>query len=95
MWNPHIPQMVGGYFADMAAILANLRSRMPLGGQVWAIVGDSRYAGELVPVADILCELAGPQWQIVSSQPIRHMRSSAQHGGRADLAETLLVLQAS
>jgi len=95
MWNPHIPQMVGGYFADMASILANLRSRMPIGGQVWAIVGDSRYAGELVPVAAILCELSGPQWQIVSSQPIRHMRSSAQHGGRADLAETLLVLQAS
>ncbi|MDF3932215.1 hypothetical protein [Pseudomonas citronellolis] len=94
LWNKNIPAMVDAYFADMHQILADLHNKIYAGGEVWAVVGDSLYNGTLVPVADILKELAlsmGYQW--VRSEAFRSMRSSAQQGWRAELNETLLVLR--
>lgn len=96
LWSKHIPAMVDAYFADMRQILLDLHSKLYTGGEVWAVVGDSLYAGTLVPVADILKELAidmGYQW--VRSDAFRSMRSSVQQGWRAELSETLLVLRKS
>lgn len=94
LWNKNIPSMVDAYFADMRQILADLQKKLYAGGEVWAVVGDSLYSGTLVPVADILKELAldmGYQW--VRSDAFRSMRSSAQQGWRAELNETLLILR--
>jgi DNA modification methylase len=93
LWSRWIPNMVDAYFSDMLNVLDNIEAALAPGGQVWMVVGDSRYAGVTVPVASILCELSAANgWVVKSSEPIRHMRSSAQQGGRADLPESLIVL---
>ena len=93
LWCPWIPEMVGGYFADMGRILSGCAERLQAGGQVWMVVGNSQYAGISIAVDRILMDLA-PQWGLrsVSREPFRSMRASAQQGGRADLAETLVIL---
>jgi hypothetical protein len=93
LWNPWIPEMVGGYFADMMKVLRNVHRNLKAKRRCCIVVGDSRYGGVLVPTAKILAELTESNgWKVHSSEPVRAMRSSAQHGGSADLDETLLIL---
>jgi hypothetical protein len=93
LWNPWIPEMVGGYFADLMKVLENVRQNLKEKRRCCIVVGDSRYGGVLIPTAKILADLTEPGgWKVHSSEPVRAMRSSAQHGGSADLDETLLIL---
>jgi hypothetical protein len=93
LWSPWIPQMIGGYFRDLTAVLDQVIPNLLDGGQCWMVVGDSCYSRITVPVARILSELSQQQgWSINRCEPIRHMRSSAQQGWRPELAETLIVL---
>ena len=86
--------MVGGYFADLLEVLEGLCLILNPKGTAWLVVGDSRYAGVHVPTAAILSQLAGSSnFEVLSVEPFRSMRSSAQQGGRHELAETLLVLK--
>jgi hypothetical protein len=58
------------------------------------VVGDSRYAGIDVPVATIVAEMApGLGFEPLRVEPCRSMRASPQQGGRAELAESLIVLE--
>jgi len=94
LWSPWIPKMVGGYFADMMEVLARLQANLCKRRRCCIVVGDSRYGGVLVPTAKILGELSeSAGWEIDRAEPVRAMRSSAQHGGSADLDETLLILR--
>lgn len=96
LWNRNIPEMVVGYFADMAKVLEHLKALLGESGQVWMVVGDSRYAGVQIPVVKILSELASHlDFRAVTIKPFRSMRSSAQQGGQRDLAESLIVLEQS
>lgn len=96
LWNRHIPDMVGAYFDDMSRILEGLRSNIRAGGRVYMVVGDSRYAGVDVPVAAALAaEASNLGYNLLSSEPFRSMRASPQQGGRAELAESLVVFQAA
>lgn len=96
LWNRHIPDMVGAYFDDMSRILEGLRSNIRNGGRVYMVVGDSRYAGVDVPVAAALAaEASDLGYNLLSSEPFRSMRASPQQGGRAELAESLVVFQAA
>lgn len=93
LWNRRIPDMVGGYFADMAAVLAKLADAVVSGGACHIVVGDSQYSGIAVPTATILAELAPSLgWAVQRVDAFRTMRTSAQQGGAAALAESLLVL---
>lgn len=94
LWNKNIPAMVAAYTADMALILRGISARMRTGGRTYMVVGDSRYSGVDVPVAAILAELS-PElgFRIVRVEPCRSMRASPQQGGRAELAESLVVLE--
>lgn len=93
LWNRSIPAMVGGYFADLLAVMAKVRVRLRKGGRCCIVIGDSRYGGVLVPSAKILAQLIVERgWEICSEEPVRAMRSSAQQGGTTDLEETLLIL---
>lgn len=93
LWHRDIPSMVGGYFADLAGLLQDLRFKLREGGQVHMVVGDSRYAGVTVPVAEIVSELAPScGFDVIESDPFRSMRASAQQGGSNILPETLIVL---
>jgi len=94
LWDPRIPEMVCGYFADMSQILDQLRRSVIPSGSVWMVVGDSQYAEVQVKTGTILAELASASgWQLESIAPCRSMRASAQQGGRHNLAETLIILR--
>jgi hypothetical protein len=96
LWDPWIPHMIGAYFSDLKSVIEKITSNLSNDGQCWVVVGDSRYAGVNVPVARILEELSiHHEWIIDRSEPIRHMKSSAQQGWRPELAETLIVLRPS
>lgn len=93
LWDNRIPEMVGSYFADMMAVLDGIYRSLAHKGSVWMVVGDSCYADVQVNVADILVELAQISgWLISTVEPCRSMRTSAQQGGRSQLAETLVIL---
>jgi hypothetical protein len=96
LWNKHIPDMIGAYFADLQSILAKIRSKLPLGGRVYVVVGDSKYAGVEVPVAAALADVAADLgFEIKGVEPFRSMRASPQQGGRLELAESLLIFSAA
>jgi DNA modification methylase len=93
LWDKNIPAMVGGYFSDMLCVIQKIAQRINQGGEIWMVVGDSKYAGVHISTADILRELADNLGLTVTLQePFRSMRLSPQQGGNAELAETLLVV---
>ncbi|WP_343348006.1 hypothetical protein WJT74_05960 [Sphingomicrobium sp. XHP0239] len=94
LWNKRIPDMVIAYFADMQRVMSKLSSSLVRGGRMYAVVGDSRYQGIQIPVAEILIEIASPLgYNLVASEPFRSMRASPQQGGRAELIESLIVME--
>lgn len=96
LWDKWIPSMIGSYFSELTAVLNRIIPSLLDDGQCWMVVGDSRYAGITVPVAQVLAELSEHQgWAIKRCEPIRHMKSSAQQGWRPELAESLIVLSPS
>jgi hypothetical protein len=96
LWNKTIPDMVTAYFGDMQTIMQRLHCALVKGGHAYLVVGDSRYHGVQVPVAEILAEIASTiGFRKVADEPFRSMRASPQQGGRQELLETLLTLQRS
>lgn len=94
LWNRHIPEMIGAYVDDMATVLSQLALGLRTGGRVYMVVGDSRYAGIDVPVAQILDEISSSfGYKTKELEPCRSMRASPQQGGRQELPETLVVLE--
>lgn len=94
LWSPHIPAMLGAYFAEMHGILKALRGALNPDGTLWAVVGDSRYSGVAVQVAEILAQLSATSgFKVERLETLREMRTSAQQGGQVQLAESLLVLR--
>src|SRR5690606_15007669 len=93
LWDSRIPDMVGAYFHDLSEIISNVSRQLSHKGEVWIVVGDSRYAGINIPAADILDQLLqGSGLKTKLLENCRSMRSSAQQGGQSVLAENLLVL---
>lgn len=96
LWDRHIPEMIGAYFGDLELVLKAVRTKLPLQGRAYLVVGDSKYAGVEVPVAKGLAEMSiSLGYEVVASEPFRSMRSSPQQGGREELSETLIVLEAN
>jgi hypothetical protein len=92
LWNRNIPDMIGAYFDDLAILLRGIRSKLPQGGRVYMVVGDSRYAGIDIPVATALSQMAADLGFVMAgAEPFRSMRASPQQGGRPELLETLLT----
>lgn len=92
LWNPHIPDMIGAYFDDLGSIIAEIRRILPVRGRMYMVVGDSRYCGIDIPVAEALTEMAPSLGlQVEAVEPFRSMRASPQQGGRRELAESLLI----
>jgi hypothetical protein len=93
LWDSHLVDMVGGYFADLTVLLQGVVAALKPTGQAWFVVGDSQYAQVRVRVADVLSELAPMNGlTVVRREPFRSMRLSPQQGGSRRLAETLVVL---
>ena len=94
LWNRHIPEMIGAYARDMWTVMRQLAIGLRPLGRVYTVVGDSSYSGVVVPVADIIAEVAQTiGYKVLAMEPFRVMRSSPQQGGSHDLSETLLVLE--
>ena len=94
LWDRRIPAMVSGYFSDLLSVLEQLSRVLLDGATAWIVVGDSRYAGVQIPVAQVLQELLDDRgWHVMATEPFRSMRTSAQQGGGRMLAEQLLVLR--
>ena len=93
LWDHRIPEMVGAYFADLMGVVERIHRRLSPGGSTWLVVGDSRYADVHIATGDIIAELVEASgWRVKGFEPFRSMRSSAQQGGRAELAETLITI---
>lgn len=93
LWDRRLPEMVNSYFADMRCILVAIRRQIAEDGLAFMAVGNSQYAGILVDVPAILCQLAeGVGFDVHCSDAIRSMRTSAQQGGDHRLAESIVVL---
>lgn len=94
LWDRRIPDMVGAYFSDLVKILFQLSRTVVVGGSVWIVIGDSRYAGVQIPSARVLAEVAESLgWTSIKLEAIRAMRTAAQQGGERELTESLLVLR--
>ncbi len=93
LWSPWIPEMIGGYFADLIGVLSSIYASLTPSGSVWLVVGESRYAGTQIETAKIVAELAPSLgYSLAGIRPFRSMRASAQQGGRPKLSESLVVL---
>lgn len=96
LWNRSIPDMVRAYFGDMHTIMSNLSRALRCGGRAYMVVGDSRYHGIQIPVAEILIQLAETLgFEKIADEPFRSMRASPQQGGREELVESLITLTRS
>lgn len=94
LWDQNIPSMVDYYFRDLIKVLSLLNSRLPMGHHAVVAIGDSKYAGIHIDVALILDELSHQAGFVIeSSDSIRSMRTSSQHGGALDLSEHCLVFK--
>lgn len=94
LWDRQIPPMVGAYFTDMLGVLRAVHGALSPEGEAWIVVGDSRYSGVDVRVAEILVELAPSiGFETIRREPFRSMRASPQQGGALELAESLIVLR--
>ena len=86
--------MVGAYFSDLLEVLDHIGRILVQGGSAWVVVGNSRYAGVEIPVANVMEELVGTrEWEILARETFRLMPSSPQQGGERTLAEQLLVFR--
>lgn len=94
LWNRNIPGMIGAYFDDLCMILEGAHRALRPNGECVLVVGDSRYAGIQVDVAQILAELAPSiGYECVGRHAVRAMRASAQQGGIVTLGESLVRLR--
>jgi hypothetical protein len=94
LWNRWITAMIGAYFADLIAVLQGVRNALDVGGPCCVVIGDSSYGGVHIPTGRILEEVGqSTDWHLVSSEPVRAMRSSAQQGGGNGLTESLIVFR--
>lgn len=93
LWDSDIPAMVGAYFRDIEMVLEQSRRLLTSTGKVMMVVGDSRYANVRIEVAAIIVELAKSMgFGSAVMREVRQMRSSAQQGGRLQLAESIVEL---
>jgi site-specific DNA-adenine methylase len=91
LWNPRIPEMVCQYFDDMRIVLQGCKSALTTNGHLVMAVGDSRYAGVYINVAKIITEIGQELgFQLIRTEAVRSMRTSAQQGGRRVLKESLV-----
>jgi DNA modification methylase len=79
LWNEKIPNVVRGYFDDTHTLLKKLYQQTVPGGYVGIVVGNSAYAGVIIPtdtlVADIAREIG---FSIKNIFITRHLTTSSQ-----------------
>ena len=93
LWNRRIPEMLCHYFEDLQAVLQGCKAVLKSGGYVVLAVGNSRYDGILINVPIILEEVVDKLgFDLIRTEAVRSMRTSAQQGGSHLLNESLIWL---
>jgi hypothetical protein len=94
LWDRRIPEMVAAYFDDLHSVLRNMFRPLRRKGRIYAVIGDSRYAGVQIPVGIIVSDIAKDiGYSVQCREPFRAMRLSPQQGGEFRLSEWLIVLE--
>jgi hypothetical protein len=78
-----IRETLRGYFDDVSLLAKNLRAVLAPGGKVLCVVGNSAYAGVLVPT-DLLCGVIFQEagFTVESIEVARHLHVSSQQRGK-------------
>lgn len=78
-----ISETLRGYFEDVSLLAINLRNVLEPGGKVLCVVGNSAYAGILVPT-DLLCAIIFREigFIVESIEVARHLHVSSQQRGK-------------
>lgn len=79
LWSKRIPDVIAGYFDDMESLLANLFLKTQHNGRVAIVIGNSAYAGIIVP-SDLLIAEIGQKIGFSVEKVIvtRHLTTSSQ-----------------
>ena len=94
-WLLRLPEMIGGYFGDLAELLSQLTRVLRPGGGAYLNVAESAYCGEVIPVLDLLSKLGehfGFHSDIHVVRKIR--RSGQQYHDVSELLEGVVRLRA-
>ena len=98
-WNKRIPQLIRGYFTDMAKTLEEIFKVTKKGGRCIIIVGNSAYGGVIVPTDTLLAKIAQDIGFSIDNITIaRHLTTSSQqkiklNGVKQYLRERLVCLK--
>ncbi|MBZ5950286.1 hypothetical protein [Leuconostoc gasicomitatum] len=79
LWSNRIPSVIAGYFDDMENLLINLYKKTTVDGVVAIVVGNSAYAGILIP-SDLLIAEIGEKigFKVDKIVVTRHLTTSSQ-----------------
>lgn len=100
IWNKNIPDMIRGYFDDMAETFQKMQALMVKGARCFVVVANSGYKGILVPTDLLLVDIAAKNgFKPVKIIYARKIRASSQqmkelHNGYKNLMrESIVVLE--
>jgi len=95
--DPRVRAMIAGYFEDIALVLASCVSVLKPGGYLALVVGNVRHGGVMIPVDEILVEIArSAGFTHLSSWVARLRGNSAQQMGkygRAPARESVVMFR--
>ena len=78
-WSPSLPDVVRGYFEDMASSLRGVHKSLRKGGRAVVVVGNSALAGVLIPTDLLLARIAeGIGFEVSAISVARHLTTSSQ-----------------
>lgn len=99
LWNRKIPDTILAYFVDMRALLRGVFESLEPGGECHIIVGNSAYAGVIIPTDVLLAQIAENLGFSVERLIVaRHLTTSSQQRRSLDdllgfLRESVVVLK--
>jgi site-specific DNA-methyltransferase (adenine-specific) len=99
-WRMKVPSALRGYFHDMSVTLQRCREVAPRGGRCFVVVGNSAYAGVIVPTDVLLANLGlAAGFKQATIHVVRHLTVAPQQrvalgGLEAHMRESLLEFTA-
>ena len=93
-----VPDLIRGYFSDLAAILRQCRRVLVSGGQCFVVVGNSAYGGVIIPTDRLIAQLGlDTGFGAAAVVPVRHLTVAPQQrnelrGREGLMRESIVVL---